>query len=1199
MTCAATTADLSPLGSWLPALERDGALRLLGREAPTNGHAARVVGEPGTLRDQIVHARMRSDGVDVRASVGRARTGELACLCTCHGFAHEPPCEHVTGLLLELADSPELRERLVRQAEQNAEATEDVVPDLPRALTVARRHGLDLEAARASAPKRSRLLDTTFAAWRRRGALRPLGAASFLVDVERGDAEDFDAKPLLRVRVLPAGDRTPFGPDDLEGRRLPAHEWRLFEPLSRAGDGAREFVASGDQAGVFLDRVAELNALLHDAGGRDTIAVLHDAVRPALHLRPANEDDVRANSLLEMRAAEFEEEQLKLRLAWLEYNADQGAQLDLPAFRELLGLPPAGAAAGGREGAHVLEATWRPARGAGVAAESAPVPFTDAILLRGAASWVYFVEARCFARVASDVGPIALARLEMHPQVLVEHDELQRLPALLHEHFQSEGIALPTRTDLGLPPLPSPRVVLRVTGSTFSVEATLEAVYGMPDSAEQHVVLTPQSAATVEQHDRNAEHEREALDLIAGTVLRLAARRGRGRRSAPDEADAYTWRASGDDAVFFWTRDLPRLVAEASATGTLTDVVVPPALRNVTARAPLAATLNAEVAQKSTILVDLRYAADGIPADVDEIRQALAAKRRWVRLTDGSVAELSQRVAALVSATHDTLGSAPAAELPRHVLGEVASWSELADHVELDDRLAGWTQRLRELSASATPEDVPGLVGDLRSYQKIGVAWLQFLSELGAGGILADDMGLGKTIQTLAVLEWRRARDGRMPSLVVAPTSVAPNWIREAERFVPGLKCILLHGLGRHAQYEDVPDADLVVTTYALLRRDVERLRDIRFRYVILDEAQQIKNHAAATTAAAKSLHAEARLALTGTPIENRLLELWSILDFVNPGMLGSWRSFSRRYERPVVAALAGVPTAADIDPDLEDEAPDESWLAQAAFDEAAALRARVRPFVLRRTKADVESDLPPKIETDVIVELTPAQHRAYAALVTATREDLARRLAQDGFERNRMVVLTALLRLRQMACDPRLVDPRYKPQDSAKLEAFRELVSEVIASGRRALVFSQFVELLTLLRADLDKSGIAYAYLDGRTRDRAAALRTFTEGTMPLFLLSLRAGGTGVNLTAADVVIHLDPWWNPAVEEQATDRAHRIGQRKTVSVYRIIAAGTIEEAILRLKRQKRALASSVIDDDRGWLKQLSESDISELLALP
>jgi SNF2 family DNA or RNA helicase len=445
-------------------------------------------------------------------------------------------------------------------------------------------------------------------------------------------------------------------------------------------------------------------------------------------------------------------------------------------------------------------------------------------------------------------------------------------------------------------------------------------------------------------------------------------------------------------------------------------------------------------------------------------------------------------------------------------------------------------------------------------------------------------MGLGKTVQALALLAWRRQVHGQAPSLVVAPTSVAPNWIREAQRFVPGLNAVLLHGADRHARYDEVPHADLAVTTYALLRRDVDRLRDLRFRYVILDEAQQIKNHTAATTTAAKSLGAEARLALTGTPVENRLLELWSILDFCNPGMLGSWRSFSRRYERPVVEALNDV---------------GESDVAWDARGEAAALRARIRPFVLRRTKAEVQADLPPKIETDVVVELTPAQRRAYAALAAATRADLGPRVSTEGVARNRMLILTALLRLRQMACDPRLVDPRHSAEDSAKLTAFRDLVAEVIASGRRALVFSQFVELLALLRADLDERGIEYCYLDGRTRDRSEVLQRFVEGTMPLFLLSLRAGGTGVNLAAADVVIHLDPWWNPAVEDQATDRAHRIGQTKTVSVYRIVAAGTIEEAILRMKQHKRALASAVIEDDLGPLEKIGEEELAELLAFP
>jgi SNF2 family DNA or RNA helicase len=602
-------------------------------------------------------------------------------------------------------------------------------------------------------------------------------------------------------------------------------------------------------------------------------------------------------------------------------------------------------------------------------------------------------------------------------------------------------------------------------------------------------------------------------------------------------------------------------------------------------RGSIRSSLSARIKDKSLLDVALAYEAEGVPADVAEIRAALAAKRRWVRLTDGSVAELSERVAALAATTAGTIPADGRVELPIHAFGEARAWAELADSSQLDETVGRWRERLRALSASADPGEIPGLTAVLRDYQRTGVAWLQFLGELGVGGILADDMGLGKTIQTLALLSWRAARDGRAPSLVVAPTSVAPNWLRESERFTPGLRGLLLHGSDRHDRYEDVAGHDLVVTTYALLRRDVERLRGIPFRYVVLDEAQHVKNHSAATTAAAKALTAEARLALTGTPIENRLLELWSILDFCNPGMLGTWRSFVRRYERPVAGALADAAPAA------------ESAGAVGAAPESLALRERIRPFVLRRLKAEVQKDLPPKIESDVVVELTPTQRRAYAALALASREDLGRRVPEESLASHQMLVLTMLLRLRQMACDPRLIDPRYSAEDSAKLLALRELVSEVVAAGRRALVFSQFVELLGLVRADLDSQRIPYAYLDGRTRDREAVVRGFVQGDAPLFLLSLRAGGTGLNLAAADVVIHLDPWWNPAVEDQATDRAHRIGQSRTVSVYRIVAAGTIEEAILRMKQRKRALASVFVeDDDATAVKRLTREDVAELM---
>jgi superfamily II DNA or RNA helicase len=808
--------------------------------------------------------------------------------------------------------------------------------------------------------------------------------------------------------------------------------------------------------------------------------------------------------------------------------------------------------------------------------DPAPIPFGRTALFVGPTSWVLDRDGLTLARVAQDVGPIALARLTTQPHVLLTDDEIGELPALLREHFEAEGVVLPARADLGLPSLPNASIVLRLTGSPFSVEAVLEARY-----AEGSFVLAPSARANPDAVNRNPEQESAALAVIEGTHLRIGLGR-RVRREIQDDAgtsDATTrFRAEDDDAVAFWTHDLPELVAQAGTGRAIAEVVVPAGLRGLAVRRPLGASLAARSGRSGLIAVTLAYAAEGVAADVAEIRQALAAKRRWVRMTDGSVAELSSHVAQLAELSHESLKGSEQAELPNHALGDIDAWSELADSVDLDRSVAGWRDRLRALSVASEPPLPRGLATELRAYQRAGVGWLEFLADLGVGGILADDMGLGKTVQALALLQWRRERDGPAPTLVVAPTSVAPNWVYEAQRFTPELRSLLLHGAGRHASYLHVADHDLIVTSYALLRRDVERLRGVRFRYVILDEAQQIKNHTAATTRAAKSLDAEARLALTGTPIENRLLELWSILDFCNPGMLGSWRSFSRRYERPLVTALA------TDDP-------------QAAFSEAAGLRARIRPFVLRRTKAEVQSDLPPKIETDVVVEMTPPQRRAYAALAAATRADLTSRLAREGLDRSRIQVLTALLRLRQLACDPRLVDRRYGPQDSAKLAALNELVEEVIASGRRALVFSQFVELLTLVRSELDRRRIEYAYLDGRTRDRTAVLRSFTEGTMPLFLLSLRAGGTGINLAAADVVIHLDPWWNPAVEEQATDRAHRIGQVRTVSVYRIVAAGTIEEAILRMKREKRALAGAVIDDDTAGLKRLSEEDVAELLS--
>jgi SNF2 family DNA or RNA helicase len=488
----------------------------------------------------------------------------------------------------------------------------------------------------------------------------------------------------------------------------------------------------------------------------------------------------------------------------------------------------------------------------------------------------------------------------------------------------------------------------------------------------------------------------------------------------------------------------------------------------------------------------------------------------------------------------------------------------------MDAQASALRRRLRARATSGEPDLPARLSATLRPYQRQGLAWLQLLRELGTGGVLADDMGLGKTIMTLAFLARWKEDAGGAPSLVVCPTSVVGNWAREAERFTPGLRVLVLHGDGRAEKARTMADFDLVVTTYAVLRRDVEHLAATTFRCAVLDEAQNVKNAAARTTGAARRLRAEMRLALSGTPIENRLAELWSIMAFANPGILGTAEDFDERFERPITTRPDGQV--------------------------AERLRAIVRPFVLRRTKAEVLAELPPKTEIDRVCVCTMHQKRLYDALAHQLRQSVKKKVEQLGLGRCGMSVLTALLRLRQMACDPRLVDPRLMAETSAKRAAFLELARELAAEGRRALVFSQFVELLSLWRVDLEREGIAYEYLDGSSTDRERIVDRFQNGEAPLFLMSLKAGGAGLNLTAADTVIHCDPWWNPAAEDQATDRAHRMGQRRAVTVVRLVARGTIEDKIALLKRNKRELVASVMGVGDGALRGLSEEDVRALL---
>lgn len=462
----------------------------------------------------------------------------------------------------------------------------------------------------------------------------------------------------------------------------------------------------------------------------------------------------------------------------------------------------------------------------------------------------------------------------------------------------------------------------------------------------------------------------------------------------------------------------------------------------------------------------------------------------------------------------------------------------------------------------------------LREYQKQGVNWLWFMYSYGLNGILADDMGLGKTLQALVVLQMAKNKDGQQPSLVVCPSSIVFNWIAEAEKFTPELNVIDLTGSDRHGAYKKIKDADLVITSYALLRRDIRALKEYNFRYAILDESQYIKNYESQTARASKDLQAGHRLALSGTPIENRLTELWSVFDFLMPGFMYGIEEFKYRY----VSAIEE----------------------KGNRDAERRLKKQVFPFILRRLKQDVAKDLPPKIESIKYCELTEAQRDLYIDFLEETRDKVFGEVAEKGVDAARTSIFAALLRLRQICCHPDLMGDLNEDNlhESGKLDALKDMVEDIIDSGGRILLYSQFVEMLKIVRSWLERKNIKYEYLTGETRDRASVVNRFnTDESIPIFLISLKAGGVGLNLTGADYVIHYDPWWNPAAEDQATDRAHRIGQTKTVFVYRLITKGTVEEKIMKLQDRKRDLVDSIIAADRSVGKMLSFEDLKEILS--
>ncbi len=560
----------------------------------------------------------------------------------------------------------------------------------------------------------------------------------------------------------------------------------------------------------------------------------------------------------------------------------------------------------------------------------------------------------------------------------------------------------------------------------------------------------------------------------------------------------------------------------------------------------------------------------------NEIRKALKRGERYIKLADGSIGQIPEewleKYKHLFALAEETADGLRVSDLQLSLLDELLAEAETKniapEYHAKRERLKGF-ERIE-------PQSLPqGFRGELRPYQKAGYDWLHFLREYGFGGILADDMGLGKTIQTLAFLLSLKER-GLLPrpALLVVPKSLLVNWQREAERFTPDLRFLQFMGQTRKKEPSHFDEYDVVITTYGTMLRDIEFLRQYRFMYAILDESQAVKNPLAQSSKAARLLDAEYRLCLTGTPVENNVFELWSQFAFLNPGLLGSLDYFKSEFASAI---------------ERRDEASQPT---------AQLLRRMIYPFILRRTKEQVAPELPPRTERIIYTDLEPAQRKLYQQTRDYYRGLLLGMLEESGDINDiRFKILEGLLRMRQACIHPRLVDPAYRGE-SAKFEILLETLETLRQEGHKALVFSQFVQTLSLLREQMDARGLVYAYLDGQTQNRQEQVDRFqNDPSIPFFLISLKAGGVGLNLTAADYVLHIDPWWNPAVEMQAADRAHRIGQDKPVFIYKFIARDTVEEKILQLQERKRELVEQLISAEGSFFKSLTREDVQVLFS--
>lgn len=549
----------------------------------------------------------------------------------------------------------------------------------------------------------------------------------------------------------------------------------------------------------------------------------------------------------------------------------------------------------------------------------------------------------------------------------------------------------------------------------------------------------------------------------------------------------------------------------------------------------------------------------------EEIANYIAGKARYLRLKNGELAVIPQEkfnnITAYLEGLEEKKGKYLVSKNNLYFLYSLARSGIKAQIDESLKKLLNNLENFSGIKENTLPQQIKGKP---RHYQSAGYNWLLFLNQHSFHGILADDMGVGKTFQVLLLLlQLKQSSLNKKPSLIIAPTSVLYNWLAEAEKFTPDLKVQVMFGTKKRLEYfKNISEYDLLVTSYALIRNDLEFYAKIDFNYVILDEAQYIKNKKAQSTRAVKSLKSNFRLALTGTPIENRLSELWSIFDFLMPGFLSSYPYYRTFYESDL-----------------------------------SKLKAKIKPFILRRTKQDVLTELPDKNEIDSFCTLAPDQEHLYLSILQSQKKELFNIIDSKGLNKSQLNILTALLKLRQLCCHPRLLNGK-SALSSAKFELFKELIHEIVDDGHKVVVFTQFVQMLQLMKKHLEEHHIAYAYLDGSTKKRQSLIDNFNNSKeKQVFLCSLKAGGVGINLTAANYVIIYDPWWNPAVEQQAMDRVHRLGQEKKVFVYKLITKGTVEEKIMQLKEKKKNLLSSVIDTEKAIIKSITKEDLENLFS--